>query len=594
MKKFLCLFLAAISIFSLILPAFAADGEQGSQIKTDVDLSKSTITEDFVNVFGGEFKVSDYPYNALDIQEKNIYFITCVENYVHDKQKSEMYFYFYNPTKKVIDTDSENNKVRASYSRNENEVSYCDYKLTFVNSDSDGVLMKFKVKSFFTDLAVDQSERCYSIAGVELVTHGEPDGTIIDYGVGKDFTFRDNENGFVMQGWKESVTVETEVKHTYYRFYDPDNVYQAIDLQSVYFSIPNDIINEYGYLEAISAKWEECEMYPILVTDNEELSILFEEAVFNSCPSSFIASFGYKYGSFLTSSMAWPYFEYGYDPSNTTSSPSYVMSGILPAQILELIPFIGGSFYVEDSWSGGPQEVVLSSDKLLTSMDKYGWDDVNFVFIDKSNYGDNKKAFSVYTLGSTNSLLIPDINLSLISNPMFRKFLGGDYIEYPELFAPLKKVEAADLSLSEEEFSKKFLVSEDDVESIKNSYSDNETLYILNYTVTNYEVYDDVAFGGVEIEDIDDSKSLIAETTAIRNFDLIEAEFNENGVVTILPFVSNPTNFIADITTPNKDDRLPLWLIILIICVVVLIAVKIYKKYRKARRERKFERKFLK
>ena len=69
MKKILCLFLAAVSIFSLILPAFAADGEQGSQIKTDVDLSKSTISEDFVKVFGGEFKVEDYPYNPLDLQE---------------------------------------------------------------------------------------------------------------------------------------------------------------------------------------------------------------------------------------------------------------------------------------------------------------------------------------------------------------------------------------------------------------------------------------------------------------------------------------------------------------------------------------------
>ena len=77
MKKILCIVLAAISIFSLILPAFAADGELGSQINTDVDLSKSTITEDFQKVFGGELKVGDYPYNALDDQEKNIYLITC-------------------------------------------------------------------------------------------------------------------------------------------------------------------------------------------------------------------------------------------------------------------------------------------------------------------------------------------------------------------------------------------------------------------------------------------------------------------------------------------------------------------------------------
>lgn len=588
MKKFLCLFLAAVSIFSLILPAFAADGEQGSQIKTDVDLSKSTISEDFVKVFGGEFKVEDYPYNPLDVQEKNIYLITCVENYVHDKRKSEMYFYLYNPTKKVIDTDSENNKVRASYSRNEDELSYGDYNLTFVNSDSDGVLMKFKVKSFFTDLAFDQSERYYSIAGVELVTQGEPDGTIIDYGVGRDFTFRDNENGFVMQGWQERTVVETEVKHTYYRLHSKDDYNVAFDMQSVYFSVPNEVIDKYGYLKALTAQWEECQVYPFFVVNNSEIAEAVKEYVLKKEQDDPALQFAWDLdyftsifldGTFLTT------FNYGYN---------YKVDGCFHHSVNKDV-LIGGSFYEAEGWGDG-QVVTIPASKVTAAQNELGWDDYNFQFIDKSNYGENKKYFEIYDTSDPFSFLAPTLNLELRESIVFRNLLDESFKEYPELYAPLHAVSAEDLNLSDKEFSSKYLVHLDDVADIKSRYSNDETLYILNYSITPYRAYNDVFFcEELEVMEDKDFECIVAETTAIRNFDLIEAEFNENGVVTILPFVSNPTNFVPGITAESrKDSKPPLWFVVLIICVVTLIAIKVYKKVRKARRERKFERKFLK
>ena len=592
MKKILCVILAAISIFSLILPVFAADGEQGANINTAFDISKSTISDDFVKVFGGKLKVDDYPYNPLDIQEDNIYLITCVENNVHSKSKSEMYFYIYNPTKKKLNLSSEKNQVKGWYSRLEDEKSYDDYQLKYVCSEADGVLMKFKVNGFFTSGVYNQEERHYHISGIELVNEGET--TAKEYSVAQNYIFRDNENGFVMQSCEDIDTVETEVKHTYIRYYDPDNIFQAIDLQSVYFNISNEIIDKYGYIDKITAEWEECDMYPILVTDNEELKNVFEEIVFNSNPNSFEPSFGYKYGSILTSSMAWPYFDYGYAAGKSSSDSLYIFSGILPAHVNNLIPFLGGAFYVEDSWSE-PQEVVVSSEELIASMNKYGWDDINFEYVDKSNYGENKKNFSVFNTSVSNSFLVPQIALSLSSNAFFRGMLDENYLQHPELFSPLNVVDMADLDLSDEEFSVKYLVNVDDVADIKAMVNENETTYILNYTITDYEVYDDVDYDDVDIEDIDESKSLIADMTAIRSFDLIEGDFVKNGVHTILPFDSDPTNFIPDITTPNRsNDGIPLWLLILIICVVTLIILKIYKAYKKSSRARKFERKFLK
>ena len=272
----------------------------------------------------------------------------------------------------------------------------------------------------------------------------------------------------------------------------------------------------------------------------------------------------------------------------------YIFSGILPAHVNNLIPFLGGAFYVEDSWSE-PQEVVVKSETLMSHMNKYGWDDVNFEYIDKSNYGDNKKSFYVFNTNVKNAFLAPELALSLSANALFRGMLDNEYLEHPELFSPLKAVDPADVSLSDKDFSVKYLVHEDDVENIKNSLKEDETTYVLNYTITNYEVYDDVDYDDVDIEDIDESKSLIAEMTAIRSFDLIEGEFVKNGVHTILPFDADPTNFIPDITTPNRSKwEMPTWLLILIICVVTLIVLKIYKAYKKSSRERKFEKRYLK
>ena len=595
MKKFLCILLAAISIFSLILPAFAADGEQGSQINTDVDLSKSTITEDFQKVFGGEFKVEDYPYNSLDLQEKNIYLITCVENYVHDRKKSEMYFYLYNPTKKEIDITSENNKVRASYSRNEDEVSYCDYNLTYVNSDCDGVLMKFKVKGFFTNLAFDQDERAYTIAGIELVTKGS--STAIDYGVGKEFTFRDNELGFTLQAWKEIDTVQTEVKHTYYRLsYDSDSVDKGdsdryYDIRTVYFNVPNEVIGKYGYINSLKCEWEECLLFPVFVTNKNNVANVLSKYVNSPVNSNEELMFYYNFYASCGSLFS-QYYLYGFN----------YIEHFCNSFANEYINQLGGVYSTELGIFSGLEwldgEVKISSSKLMESQDEFGWDDVNFRYIDKSNFGKNAQMFNVYST-SSGGMLAPDALLSLLSNNSFREFIDTSMSGHSELFCPLKIVTAEDLILSKKEFSEKFFVDIDDVDKIKENYNENDTLYVLNYSITDYAAYTDVDFcygpvvDGEELDD-DDFKCFVADVTAIRNFDLIEANYELNGIVTILPFVSNPTNHVTGVVAKNSGWKPPLWLVILIICVVVLIAVKIYKKVRKARSEKKFERKYLK
>ena len=259
------------------------------------------------------------------------------------------------------------------------------------------------------------------------------------------------------------------------------------------------------------------------------------------------------------------YFHYGYNSDN-------IFYGIIPLPVLKRFDILGGSFYDSDGWDD-PCEIVVNSEELIAHLNEHGWDDSNFKYVDNSNFGENAKEF--HSAGSVNlsGYLLPDLTLSLTANAIFRTLFENDE-SYAELYAPLRKVEFSDISLTDEDFSNKYLVNVDDVAAIKNNYSEDEVMYLLQYTITDYSVYSDVEFDDTELEDDDpdDCQTLVANLTAIRNFDLIHLDFEKDGIHTIMPVVSDRSNFVPDISTPNEENSiLPTWLIILIAFVIITL-----------------------
>ena len=149
------------------------------------------------------------------------------------------------------------------------------------------------------------------------------------------------------------------------------------------------------------------------------------------------------------------------------------------------------------------------------------------------------------------------------------------------------------LKLSNAEISSQYMINIHDVADFKNNlqlekYSDC-TWFMLRYDITDYYVSEaallDHSVGAPS------GNAIVARTTVVENFDLIESEFDKDGVITIFAMGINPTNAATDITTheppprPKPENNTDFWnmvktiLIIVLICMSVLVGLSIYFRY---------------
>ena len=588
MKRILCFLLAFISVFSLAVPVIAADESTDVEIMDDYDLDTSTISEDFDKIFNKKFKVEDYPYESTfgsSDDNDDIYLIMCLEHN-HGKEDFNLYFYFYNPTRKNIDFYSSKNEIRIMskvLGSTDNNFKYEDFPIEFISSEQDGLLLKYKVKNFkalYHPLFNESRE--YYISGVELLTSNSIDAT--DYILGSRFIYKENENGFTVCYYENAVTVSTEVNHTYYRFpTDDENEYY--DMRAVYFNVPNEIVGKYGFIESLRCKWEECKSLPSICTDNEVVMETLADYVIGGEGGDKL-SFFYNFLEFFPVPPIHSY-KYVFNHPLGMKDWPFVVPFPFYAYAYSSLDFLGGAFKI-DKWTE-KGEIAVPSEDLKAFYESYGYSDFMFSMID-SYYYDSPKKFYVSHSISNNNYVIPSITSILLSKSNTREFLI-EFMDNPENFTPLVKVDPEDFKLSDKEFSNKYVVLEKDVKNIKDSYDSNSTMYLLHYTVTDYKMYDDIKY---IIEPFDgtllgtDHNEFIFEHTVIRNFDLIEAEYLKNGVLTLLPFSSDKSHGVVDIITPEPDpdiyqeilDYLKLIINILIVCVILYILLKIFSFFK--------------
>lgn len=592
MKKIICLFFALILVFPLVLPCLAANESDGGEIDNAFDISKTAIEDDFKYAFGGSLNILNYPadLSAGSVSDDdNVFLITCTE-YKYSKNGFEMYFYFYNPTNKPLSTTSPNNKIQIK--SNVLGDDFNKFDLEFVSSYKTNLITKWKIKDWKGKFQYKPStnERHYEISGVELQTKNYTAAT--EYAVAQQYIFRENSKGFLTQQYTDSMIIKSDVMHTYYRYYT-DDYNECVDLRSVVFNIPNDVIDEYGNLEKLRCEWEEVKCYPILVTNKPDIHNLFKNYVLN--PKT---NFGVSI-----------YYDMFYAETETPTNTKWFNSSVGVKRqhhewnSLKNYDFLGGSFLVPGEWES--YQLLISSDEMMKYQDKLGWYDWNFQSIDKSNFGTNSKTFDVYTTKSLNHFYLPETNMLVFASTLFRLF-NEDFGKTVTNYNALEKVTDSSFKLTDEKFAYQYNVLQDDVAKIKEFREEGKTMFILHYTVTDYQAHNvyfadetkDGDYAGLD----DDQSSMIAEMVGIRNFDIIEGEFFKSGVRTVIPFVSSPSNAMTGITAPfvPRDPLEDFYRIIIIVlaivlvCLIVSLVVKIYNYSKRKKREKKFDERFLK
>ena len=283
---FVTLALLSWEIISTGLIAYAGDN--------DLKFDNTSIFDDLYGSKddnGNEFDLSNYPID----KDGELQFFSFVEYgysyYANYEKNYALYLYLYNPQQLNFQTYLDSNVVRmgVSYATKDDNIvvsEYEDFNIVCVSrttGDYSNLFYKFKVldpnkKILSMAQAYEKENGCrrYDIAGVYLKT--DKSDVTLDKNIGRTYkcsgymaTYGNdasNPSTFVCNVEKLE-TLDLKVYQTsYLTGVSSAGAYHHNNVSSVYFAIPQRVLDKYGRLWEIYAQWYECKTAPILVTSN--------------------------------------------------------------------------------------------------------------------------------------------------------------------------------------------------------------------------------------------------------------------------------------------------------------------------------------
>lgn len=283
---FVTLALLSWEIISTGLIAYAGDN--------DLKFDNTSIFDDLYGSKddnGNEFDLSNYPID----KDGELQFFSFVEYgysyYANYEKNYALYLYLYNPQQLNFQTYLDSNVVRmgVSYATKDDNIvvsEYEDFNIVCVSrttGDYSNLFYKFKVldpnkKILSMAQAYEKENGCrrYDIAGVYLKT--DKSDVTLDKNIGRTYkcsgymaTYGNdasNPSTFVCNVEKLE-TLDLKVYQTsYLTGVSSAGAYHHNNVSSVYFAIPQRVLDKYGSLWEIYAQWYECKTTPILVTSN--------------------------------------------------------------------------------------------------------------------------------------------------------------------------------------------------------------------------------------------------------------------------------------------------------------------------------------
>lgn len=283
---FVTLALLSWEIISTGLIAYAGDN--------DLKFDNTSIFDDLYGSKddnGNEFDLSNYPID----KDGELQFFSFVEYgysyYANYEKNYALYLYLYNPQQLNFQTYLDSNVVRmgVSYATKDDNIvvsEYEDFNIVCVSrttGDYSNLFYKFKVldpnkKILSMAQAYEKENGCrrYDIAGVYLKT--DKSDVTLGKNIGRTYkcsgymaTYGNdasNPSTFVCNVEKLE-TLDLKVYQTsYLTGVSSAGAYHHNNVSSVYFAIPQRVLDKYGSLWEIYAQWYECKTAPILVTSN--------------------------------------------------------------------------------------------------------------------------------------------------------------------------------------------------------------------------------------------------------------------------------------------------------------------------------------
>lgn len=609
---FVTLALLSFEIVSSGLVAYASDN--------NVKFDNTSIFDDLYgskDEHGNEFDLGNYPKD----KDGELRFYTFVEYgysyYANLDKNYALYMYLYNPQQLDFSTYLDSNVVRmatAFVKNSEGEYVASDYDdfnivcVSMTTGDYANLFYKFKIldpeKKLLALAQKYESEngcRRYDIAGVYLKT--DKSDVTLDKNIGRSFkcsgymaTYGENANNPSTFMCKVDVleTLDLKVYQTsYLTGVSSLGAYHHNNVSSVYFAIPQRVLDKYGSLWEIYAQWYECKTAPIFVTSNSNLYNGMKDLTHYSLSENknkprFDDSVPYYFYYGMDSNEGlgqvhsrttydWAYNLYSYEedyPSSSTHvtvsnsalnlpyvfySPSYTVNGafnvinkqtvagdVTSSQIRDYIQNYKSSNYVD--WHTSRN---LASELFVNTVDSARADKGIKVGLNKvrTNLGDT------FDLKSWNSEYgswwdkLTQYGWSYPKNEVLD--------EQHTNVKPFEEV--INTTLNSVTLSSDLLINENDVDSFKtfcnSSYANDEVPYLFRFAVSDYYSrplgYGDSQNKVYKTEK--ESDTYLAQETVFFDFNIITMTFKGKEDYYTLAVMHTPVDVIAGVEPPPVE-----------------------------------------
>ena len=547
-----------------------------------------TKVEDDLN----DVDLSLYPIDAAGNPAIASFVEYCYTPNVWKNGNYALYLYVYNPSQKEFSLRAGAHQINIA-TKYGDDGKPAEYKLLSLKlcghttEKYDKLIYKFRVEhveEIYANAKAYEEKygyRRYDVSNLLLYELGA--SAAEKSTVGKEYRYTGYAKGYSEESatkstleceWKKAEVYEANVSHTNYRMESEYKDHTRHEVNTVYFSVPDEYITDYGNLQGIRAQWYEYVTSPIFVTEdagayaalsdyvgvnigekNEALkwSVLWHEKTTTPPLSAFFRTYnnqGYglngpaiSSGATYTPEISWLFSTNGIDHSEyqlsryqvETWARSYASAYGKEADIL-------GRYSSELFAEGIDTERIKllenpEAKRGLIVRDFDANDEFNLLSYDDTHSG--WEAFVDYICG--------------------KKVIFGDGVKY----SPIEEITPEKFTGNKAADCKNLLLNEDDYDEFSAAFTASqeagEHLFVFRFAQTDY--YSSPAyFDSLENSSFTNEDGYVAQQTVFLDFTMIHLKFVKDETETIIPEAMNPIDIWNAVDPPidTQEDWLSL------------------------------------
>lgn len=498
--------------------------------------------------------------------------------------------YVFNHDKKKLSKDSTSNKINVAikYDANQQATEYDNFCLKYISSTKDEQIYKFSIvdkndvlKNLATSMNTSFKNRRYNVAGVQLFEVGKQNAH--DNKVAKGYIYSGEKNELKVKGIE---TIQLEVHPVYYRTEtsDSDDKYTRNQLNSVYFSIPNEYLKDNFNLVSVKCEWYEYELDSAIVIENKNDTDEDEELEkkLNNVKGKYVSdhsddvgvSLGFYKREHYTNSRTVDYYYWSYNHKQQDL-------GYYACESDEITERITLLFKKDKNVSVSSEEVKDAIYTYNSSYDKgviqgkNGQVSADLFKGTIEELNNSHKTKEIFITDEYDLLSYSDTHNWWQSFWQYG-FNAPDDEESKKDIPAIYKVKDEDVNV--DLVSERLLMDSSYVSQFREDYNKaqlrEETTHILRFANSYYTAYPIDCLGNLRNQEL----GFVAWETVYLDFDVIHLGFSNGEETLIVPVVADTVDLAGGLNWPTTPDNNWIWWLIGAIAVCTVIGLLAFSK----------------